>query len=275
LHGTPEQQGRDVQTTGGPPRRAIGARAFRYRSRSRRALTWANIKSGQRGHPFVHGRSMPASPSSKRWSITTDGDGRELVGGRWRGGGKGFPDDQGLHHGRSSAALGVRRLEQSMRGCGPDTLDPVADPAITTDNDPELAYARGRTVMRRWTKQAAGPGTLRGLHGTEPVVSIFERCCGWAIPFDTVQMPLKPFDANSTAASGGLRRVQTAAGGGADCIEAEGGGAPRTASRRGDHGGEMLCALRDEHAADHDHCGRIRGRCSLHQNPARGARLKP
>lgn len=96
-------------------------------------------------------------------------------------------------HGRN-AALAMQMLEQSLRRLKTDRLDLWQIHAITYDNDPELAY-RKNGVLEAFDK-AKQQGKVRFVGFTghkDPNLHLKMLQLGY--PFDSVQLPLNPFDA--------------------------------------------------------------------------------
>lgn len=97
-------------------------------------------------------------------------------------------------HGRSGE-LAMRMLEQSLRRLQTDHLDLWQIHAISFDNDPELAYAKGGAVEALDRAKREGKTRFVGFTGHKnPAFHLHMLELGYA--FDTVQMPLNPFDAN-------------------------------------------------------------------------------
>jgi len=95
-------------------------------------------------------------------------------------------------HGRS-AALGLRMLEESLRRLQTDHLDLWQIHGVAFDNDPELAYARGGVLEALDAAKKQGKTRFVGFTGHKsPAVHLKMLQLGY--PFDTVQMPLNPFD---------------------------------------------------------------------------------
>ncbi|MDB5310910.1 MAG: aldo/keto reductase [Gemmataceae bacterium] len=95
-------------------------------------------------------------------------------------------------HGRGKA-IAMRMLEESLRRLQTDHLDLWQAHAVGFDNDPELAYARGGVLEA--FEQAKKEGKVRYVGFTghkDPMVHLDMIRRGY--PFDTVQMPLNPFD---------------------------------------------------------------------------------
>ncbi len=97
-------------------------------------------------------------------------------------------------HGRTKQ-LAMRMLEQSLRRLQTDHLDVWQIHAITYDNDPELAYARGGVLEAFELAKKQGKVRFVGFTGhKDPGLHLKMLEMGY--PFDTVQMPLNPFDAS-------------------------------------------------------------------------------
>src|SRR5271170_5266009 len=95
-------------------------------------------------------------------------------------------------HGRS-AALGLKMLEESLRRLQTDHLDLWQIHDMAFDNDPELAYAKGGVVEALDKAKQQGKTRFVGFTGHKnPAVHLKMIQLGY--PFDTVQMPLNPFD---------------------------------------------------------------------------------
>jgi uncharacterized protein len=95
-------------------------------------------------------------------------------------------------HGRS-AALGLEMLEQSLRRLQTDHLDLWQIHDMAFDNDPELAYAKDGVVHALDKAKQQGKTRFVGFTGHKtPEVHLKMLQLGY--PFDTVQMPLNPFD---------------------------------------------------------------------------------
>ncbi|MCU1281387.1 MAG: aldo/keto reductase [bacterium] len=95
-------------------------------------------------------------------------------------------------HGRDGA-LGLAMLEQSLRRLGTDYVDVWQIHAISFDNDPGLAYARGGIVEALAQAKRQGKARFVGFTGhKDPAfhLEMLER----GFPFDTVQMPLNAMD---------------------------------------------------------------------------------
>jgi aryl-alcohol dehydrogenase-like predicted oxidoreductase len=95
-------------------------------------------------------------------------------------------------HGRGGE-LGLRMLEQSLRRLQTDHLDLWQIHGIVYDNDPELAYAKGGIVEALDKAKQQGKTRFVGFTGhKDPTIHLKMLQLGYA--FDTVQMPLNPFD---------------------------------------------------------------------------------
>ena len=95
-------------------------------------------------------------------------------------------------HGRD-AAVAMKQLEESLRRLHTDHLDLWQIHAITYDNDPDLAY-RTNGVLEAFDK-AKRQGKVRyvGFTGHKSP-EIHLRMIRMGYPFDSVQLPLNPFD---------------------------------------------------------------------------------
>jgi aryl-alcohol dehydrogenase-like predicted oxidoreductase len=97
-------------------------------------------------------------------------------------------------HGRG-AALAMEMLEQSLRRLQTDHLDLWQVHGMTFDNDPDLAYAKGGVLEALDQAKKQGKVRFVGFTGhKDPAIHLRMVLMGY--PFDTVQMPLNPFDAN-------------------------------------------------------------------------------
>jgi aryl-alcohol dehydrogenase-like predicted oxidoreductase len=96
-------------------------------------------------------------------------------------------------HGRG-AALALQMLEESLRRLGTDHLDLWQIHGVSFDNDPELAYAKGGVLEALDTARKQGKTRFVGFTGhKDPAIHLEMIKRGYH--FDTVQMPLNPFDA--------------------------------------------------------------------------------
>jgi aryl-alcohol dehydrogenase-like predicted oxidoreductase len=97
-------------------------------------------------------------------------------------------------HGRSGQ-LALQMLEESLRRLGTDHLDLWQIHGIVYDNDPELAYAKGGVLEAFDQAKTQGKVRFVGFTGhKDPAFHLQMLELGY--PFDTVQMPLNPFDAS-------------------------------------------------------------------------------
>jgi len=95
-------------------------------------------------------------------------------------------------HGRS-AALALKMLEESLRRLQTDHLDLWQIHDMAFDNDPELAYAQDGVIHALDKAKQQGKTRFVGFTGHKsPAVHLKMLQLGY--PFDTVQMPLNPFD---------------------------------------------------------------------------------
>jgi aryl-alcohol dehydrogenase-like predicted oxidoreductase len=96
-------------------------------------------------------------------------------------------------HGRG-ADLAMKMLEESLRRLQTDHLDLWQVHGMGFDNDPELAYAKGGVLEALDKAKKQGKTRFVGFTGHKsPDVHLKMVTMGYA--FDTVQMPLNPFDA--------------------------------------------------------------------------------
>jgi aryl-alcohol dehydrogenase-like predicted oxidoreductase len=97
-------------------------------------------------------------------------------------------------HGRS-ARLAMEMLEASLRRLQTDHLDLWQIHGVVYDNDPELAYAKGGVLEALDKAKRQGKTRFVGFTGhKDPAIHL--RMIQMGYGFDTVQMPLNPFDAN-------------------------------------------------------------------------------
>src|SRR5438477_4906009 len=97
-------------------------------------------------------------------------------------------------HGRSGQ-LALQMLEESLRRLRTDHLDLWQIHGIVYDNDPELAYAKGGVLEAFDRAKQQGKARFVGFTGhKDPAFHLKMLELGY--PFDTVQMPLNPFDAS-------------------------------------------------------------------------------
>src|SRR5437588_8872600 len=97
-------------------------------------------------------------------------------------------------HGRD-AHLATRMLDESLRRLRTDHLDLWQIHGVTFDNDPELAYAKGGVLEALDQAKKQGKTRFVGFTGhKDPAIHLHMLKMGY--PFDSVQMPLNPFDAN-------------------------------------------------------------------------------
>ena len=97
-------------------------------------------------------------------------------------------------HGRSGE-LAMKMLEDSLRRYQTDHLDLWQIHGIVYDNDPELAYAKGGVLEAFDRAKKEGKVRFVGFTGhKDPAFHLKMLELGY--PFDSVQMPLNPFDAN-------------------------------------------------------------------------------
>jgi uncharacterized protein len=97
-------------------------------------------------------------------------------------------------HGRTGH-LALQMLEESLRRLQTDHLDLWQIHGIVYDNDPELAYAKGGVLEAFDQAKKQGKTRFVGFTGhKDPAFHLKMLELGY--PFDSVQMPLNPFDAN-------------------------------------------------------------------------------
>jgi len=97
-------------------------------------------------------------------------------------------------HGRSGQ-LALQMLDESLRRLQTDHLDLWQIHGIVYDNDPELAYAKGGVLEAFDQAKKQGKVRFVGFTGhKDPAFHLKMLELGY--PFDSVQMPLNPFDAN-------------------------------------------------------------------------------
>ncbi len=97
-------------------------------------------------------------------------------------------------HGRD-AALATQMLEQSLRRLQTDHLDLWQVHGVSFDNDPELFMRPGGAAEALLAAKKAGKVRFLGFTGhKDPDIHLAMLNTGF--PFDAVQMPLNPFDAN-------------------------------------------------------------------------------
>src|SRR5258708_31073637 len=97
-------------------------------------------------------------------------------------------------HGRSGR-LALSMLEESLRRLQTDHLDLWQIHGIVYDNDPDLAYAKGGVLEAFDRAKQQGKTRFVGFTGHKnPAFHL--RMLELGYPFDSVQMPLNPFDAS-------------------------------------------------------------------------------
>jgi diketogulonate reductase-like aldo/keto reductase len=97
-------------------------------------------------------------------------------------------------HGRGGR-LAMEMLEASLRRLQTDHLDLWQIHGMVYDNDPALAYAKGGVVEALEEARRQGKTRFVGFTGhKDPAIHL--RMMELGFPFDTVQMPLNPFDAS-------------------------------------------------------------------------------
>ena len=97
-------------------------------------------------------------------------------------------------HGRG-APLAMKMLEQSLKRLNTDHLDLWQVHAVSFDNDPALAYAKGGVIEALSQAKRQGKTRYVGFTGhKDPAIHLDMLRRGFA--FDSVQLPLNPFDAS-------------------------------------------------------------------------------
>jgi aryl-alcohol dehydrogenase-like predicted oxidoreductase len=97
-------------------------------------------------------------------------------------------------HGRN-ARLAMQMLEESLRRLRTDHLDLWQIHGVVYDNDPDLAYAKDGVLEALDQAKQQGKTRFVGFTGhKDPAIHL--RMIQMGYPFDAVQMPLNPFDAN-------------------------------------------------------------------------------
>jgi uncharacterized protein len=97
-------------------------------------------------------------------------------------------------HGRGKD-VAMQMLEQSLRRLQTDHLDLWQIHEVIYDNDPDLIFAPGGAAEALLAAQQQGKVRFIGFTGhKDPAIHL--RVLAQNFPFDTVQMPLNPFDAN-------------------------------------------------------------------------------
>jgi len=97
-------------------------------------------------------------------------------------------------HGRD-AELAMQMLEQSLARLQTDHLDLWQIHGVGFDNDPELAYRKGGVLEALDQAKKQGKVRFVGFTGhKDPAVHL--RMIQMGYPFDSVQMPLNPFDSS-------------------------------------------------------------------------------
>src|SRR5437763_14620127 len=85
-------------------------------------------------------------------------------------------------------------LDESLRRLGTDRLDLWQVHAVSYDNDPDLAYGKAGVVEAVEEAKKAGKVRFVGFTGHKDP-AIYLKMLRLGYPFDSVQMPLNPFDA--------------------------------------------------------------------------------
>jgi aryl-alcohol dehydrogenase-like predicted oxidoreductase len=95
-------------------------------------------------------------------------------------------------HGRDRE-LGLRMLEQSLRRLGTDHVDLWQIHGVSFDNDPDLFIRPGGAAEALAQAKKQGKTRFVGFSGHKDP-SIHLKMLATRFPFDSVQMPLNPFD---------------------------------------------------------------------------------
>ena len=97
-------------------------------------------------------------------------------------------------HGRDKK-VAMHMLEQSLRRLRTDHLDVWQIHEVVYDNDPDLIFRSGGAAEALQEAKQQGKVRLIGFTGhKDPAIHL--KMLSYGFPFDTVQMPLNPFDAN-------------------------------------------------------------------------------
>jgi predicted aldo/keto reductase-like oxidoreductase len=97
-------------------------------------------------------------------------------------------------HGRDGT-LAMEMLDESLRRLKTDHLDLWQIHGVVFENDPELAFRKGGVIEALDTAKRMGKVRFVGFTGhKDPHVHL--KMLSYRYPFDTVQMPLNPFDAS-------------------------------------------------------------------------------
>jgi aryl-alcohol dehydrogenase-like predicted oxidoreductase len=97
-------------------------------------------------------------------------------------------------HGRDKK-VAMQMLEQSLRRLRTDHLDVWQIHEVIYDNDPDLIFRPGGVAEALQEAKQQGKVRLIGFTGhKDPAIHL--KMLSHGFPFDTVQMPLNPFDAN-------------------------------------------------------------------------------
>jgi aryl-alcohol dehydrogenase-like predicted oxidoreductase len=97
-------------------------------------------------------------------------------------------------HGRDKK-VAMQMLEQSLRRLRTDHLDVWQIHEVVYDNDPDLIFRTGGAAEALLEAKQQGKVRLIGFTGHKDP-SIHLKMLSHGFPFDTVQMPLNPFDAS-------------------------------------------------------------------------------
>jgi len=96
-------------------------------------------------------------------------------------------------HGRGRE-VALQQLEQSLKRLQTDYLDLWQVHEVVYDNDPDLHFSKGGVIEALEAAKEAGKVQYVGFTGhKDPKIHL--KMLSFGYPFDTVQMPLNPFDA--------------------------------------------------------------------------------
>ena len=191
----PPPAGKEGQDAADIPRRPLGRTGAVVSALGLGGHHLGDLKTAEEAARIVH-EALDAGVTffDNAWEYyngkTEDWLGRALRGRR----DKVFLMPKVCTHGRD-ARVAMAMLEQSLRRLRTDHLDLWQIHAITYDNDPELAYAPGGVLEALDLAKKQGKVRFVGFTGHKsPAFHLEMLRRGY--PFDTVQMPLNPFDAN-------------------------------------------------------------------------------
>jgi aryl-alcohol dehydrogenase-like predicted oxidoreductase len=191
----PPTGGKEGQDAGEIPRRPLGRTGVLVSALGLGGHHLGDVKTPEEAIRIVHkANDAGVTYFDNAWEYyngkTEDWLGRALRGRR----DKAFVMTKVCTHGRD-AKLAMAMLEQSLRRLRTDHLDLWQIHAVTYDNDPELAYARGGVLEAFDLAKKQGKVRFVGFTGHKnPAFHLEMLRRGY--PFDSVQMPLNPFDAH-------------------------------------------------------------------------------